>query len=576
MHTIKYTTLTFFFFLLITELFSQTTKVDSLKQMIENSSGEKKLELMFKLPNYYLFTPELITLSEEIKEEAIKQNNMRYVAASYGLKARYFSGSNNIDSTVFYAELANKIYEKHKIKNPNQTYYYMGKVYINNGYYELGIFNLKKYLEVNSNIDSYLTLAEAYIMAKKYDLAKEIAFDAINSFSLSQKQEKTEVEFKFYDVLTIANIYAENYEEALDACLTMEEILKQIKTNLHESVAVYYQYHIYNNYANIYLGKGDTKSAKKYLDKAILIPESDFSKYNKHETIAILGTYYFLTKNYDKALSYFEIALLFYKEENPNNTLVSELTDLKIKALTGLGRYKDALRLQNELSQHKDSVYQKNIPLQISQLSKKYELDKVRLEQEKDKANLERGRIIVFILIAITMLLFIVLFAIRHNNQILKSKNRVLYKQNEEIERVLRLIRGPSIKDNNNREKENVEFSLFDKIELYMQEKEAYKEPDLNREKMAREFSTNWLYIVNAIKEETGKTFLEYVNDYRLNHARKKILSDSSVLIGNVYIEAGFASYSTFHRLFKEKYGMSPNELRKTKDELDIKGITEQ
>ncbi len=542
------------------QLFSQTSEIDSLEQQIANSDGERKLELMFDLHKHYQFSSELMVLSEQVKEEAIRQNNMRYLAASYSLKARYFTVNNNIDSVVFYAEISNQIYEKYKIKNPNQTYYYIGKVYINNGYYELGIHNIKKYLEATNSIDSYATLAEAYLMTRKYDLAKETILKAIDNLSSFQGQILPNAELTFYDILTIANIYLKEYEEALNTCCVMEELVRELQGTLHESISVYYKYHIYNNYANIYVRKGDVENTKKYLDKAMQMPDSDFKNYNKHETITILGEYYLLIKDYNKALSNLESALKYFKEESPDKALVTELTELKIRALEGLQKYNEALHLQKELSQHKDSIYNINMPLQILALSKDYEARLFNLEREKNEAQLTKSKLIIIALIITCLLLFLILYIVHRNSKAQKEKNLVLLRRYTEIDG---LSNSQIQKDDP--QKQN---TLYLEIEKYMKDGEAYKKVDLTREDVAKELKTNWRYVIEAIREETGLAFLDYVNRYRLNYVRKRLLSDNTIPVNIIIFDSGFSSTSTFYRLFKAEFGMTPNEFREAQNDL--------
>lgn len=104
--------------------------------------------------------------------------------------------------------------------------------------------------------------------------------------------------------------------------------------------------------------------------------------------------------------------------------------------------------------------------------------------------------------------------------------------------------------------------SIFKQLEKYMFENEAYKDPNINREELAISLNTNRQYLSSAIKDETGLTFTNYINKYRLDNARKLLLEDDKAAIDDIIIESGFSSRSTFHRLFKERYGMAPHEFK--------------
>ena len=70
-------------------------------------------------------------------------------------------------------------------------------------------------------------------------------------------------------------------------------------------------------------------------------------------------------------------------------------------------------------------------------------------------------------------------------------------------------------------------------------------------------------YTVSRIFSKTfGMNFARYVNGYRLENASVLLkYSDKSIL--EIYMESGFNSQSTFNRVFKENFGMTPENYRK-------------
>ncbi|MFK7954161.1 MAG: AraC family transcriptional regulator, partial [Ekhidna sp.] len=62
-------------------------------------------------------------------------------------------------------------------------------------------------------------------------------------------------------------------------------------------------------------------------------------------------------------------------------------------------------------------------------------------------------------------------------------------------------------------------------------------------------------------KKLTGKTFVRFVNDYRLVHAAK-LLSEEQMSITTVCYESGFSNYSHFTKQFNEFSGKSPSKYR--------------
>lgn len=564
----KLSILTILFLLLpLTGLSSQTSYLDSLEQAIAKTNGEHKLELILDLVNYYSIGEKVMDVSDFMEEEARKQGNMRYVAASKAIKAKYFSICNITDSTIYYAEQANRIYEKYQIRNPNQTYYYIGKVYVHNGLYELGIYNLKKYLEAQKNYLSYKTLAEAYFAAKKYNLAKQTLLQSIELFELDAKANPTVNQMVLYDLLAMTNVYSDLYDEALDACATMESLLEQNQNELHDDAVTRYRFHIYNIYASIYIRSGDFSNAEKYLNKAKGIPSDALFEDIKNEMNSTLGEYYLAIGDYGKALKNFEIAAEYFSKQTIYQSLALEVTDLKIKALKGLGKYDDALDLQLKVSHYKDSIYQANAPLQILQMSKEYEKEQFLLREAKGKAESEKKSVLILGLFLVVILLLVILYIVYANNRAQKKKNQILFKRYAEIDKYTGLLENTSSVREDKENSLGHNDILFEKIEFYIKNEEAYKKSNLSREDVARELNTNWLYVVESIKKNTGLTFLDYVNYIRLDYARKKLVSDPLIAVNSIIFEAGFSSTSAFYRLFKAEFGMSPNELRQLQAE---------
>ncbi|NND62668.1 MAG: helix-turn-helix transcriptional regulator [Flavobacteriaceae bacterium] len=62
-------------------------------------------------------------------------------------------------------------------------------------------------------------------------------------------------------------------------------------------------------------------------------------------------------------------------------------------------------------------------------------------------------------------------------------------------------------------------------------------------------------------KNKTGKTFTQFVNEYRLVHA-SKLLSEEHLSITNICYESGFNNFSHFNKQFKKYTGKSPSQYR--------------
>ena len=70
-----------------------------------------------------------------------------------------------------------------------------------------------------------------------------------------------------------------------------------------------------------------------------------------------------------------------------------------------------------------------------------------------------------------------------------------------------------------------------------------------------------------ALKEaaDMGVTFLEYVNQVRINHIHEGLLATEDS-ITDILEHNGFTNYKVFSRMFKAQFGMTPRELRKLQE----------
>ncbi|MEO3946223.1 helix-turn-helix domain-containing protein [Gorillibacterium sp. CAU 1737] len=86
---------------------------------------------------------------------------------------------------------------------------------------------------------------------------------------------------------------------------------------------------------------------------------------------------------------------------------------------------------------------------------------------------------------------------------------------------------------------------------------------DLSLTKLADKLNMSSTYLSVYIKEKTGSTFSDHLNDIRLRKAMELLVcTDQSVTA--VSKQVGYANFTSFNRMFKKQTGMSPSEYRKS------------
>lgn len=86
---------------------------------------------------------------------------------------------------------------------------------------------------------------------------------------------------------------------------------------------------------------------------------------------------------------------------------------------------------------------------------------------------------------------------------------------------------------------------------------------NIDLDSVAAQVGLNKSYFSELFHRETGVTFKAYLNELRAEHA-KNLLSRSELPITEVAYASGFNSLSNFIRIFHQKFGCSPSQLRET------------
>lgn len=102
-------------------------------------------------------------------------------------------------------------------------------------------------------------------------------------------------------------------------------------------------------------------------------------------------------------------------------------------------------------------------------------------------------------------------------------------------------------------------------FEVLMQERQAYREMECNRESVARELGVSENMLSRIINQHYQARFTDVINQYRLKDAQRLLLADTEQSVTDIAFEVGFNSIPSFNRVFKENTGFSPTAFRATR-----------
>ena len=101
---------------------------------------------------------------------------------------------------------------------------------------------------------------------------------------------------------------------------------------------------------------------------------------------------------------------------------------------------------------------------------------------------------------------------------------------------------------------------LIQRIYDLMDEKQLYLQQGLKVSDIASALGINSRYVSECVKAFKGCSFTQFVNEYRMEQAKRLLLERPEMKISSVAIESGFTNDKAMTRYFKEQTGMTPTE----------------
>ena len=103
---------------------------------------------------------------------------------------------------------------------------------------------------------------------------------------------------------------------------------------------------------------------------------------------------------------------------------------------------------------------------------------------------------------------------------------------------------------------------LFARIEKIVVDEQLYLNQELKLNSLADRLDQSLHHVSQAINENTGKSFPDYINRFRIEEAKKKLLEPRPDTIFAIAIDVGFNSKANFYYSFKKLTGSTPTAFR--------------
>ncbi len=452
------------------------------------------------------------------------------------------------------------------------------EAYLAENKHELAAMYIKKLLNKGSygefdafESEAYFLLGFSYLYASKGEEALENFQKAYNIYEKSSMHKHHYDYFRFFNGMSHAYMAMKDYDGIITVNNKAKSLIDKEFERFGDDSDSYYLSNFIIHYEIAYalIHKGELKEARVELDKAVEILSL---KQRENQFVCVYheveAQYFLALGEYEKAKTHIEMSDECFNtrkvEISVHNYIKINL--LKADILNESGDSKEAYALLKDLFQLNDSNNTVSFSRQLAEIQTEYLVDKIQLKAESNKVKLRITQLIASILIIVSLMLIYIVYMIKKNSKILQEKNKTLFNQYTELEnRRIKIEELTSLHKNKPSEttsESDALSNIMHKLEKYINKTEAYKKADVSREELALAIGTNRQYLIEAIKERTGKTFNEYIYDYRIKYAYNLMVSDKTKKISEISVESGFLTRATFNRVFKETYGLNPSELK--------------
>lgn len=420
--------------------FSQTTKLDSLKYIIENSSDDS-LKVKLLLDIYKIHEKGKIKEGKEYLDQALilsEEVGNKLLESSVRLRlGNYYNITGNYEKSIEHILIAKEICEEsNNDKGLSTVYNNLGATYEKMDSYDQAMDCFIKSLNVSERFNDSVNIAKTLLNlgllhSRQENFKKSLEFYN-QSLEIRKKLNDREGIALLYNNIAIVNYYLEDYD------MVRNYFEKAYKVYL-ETGNLRRQLMALSNIAEVDKIIGQKGKALKTYFEILKLEKELGQKGEQLLTYYAIAEIYFYRENIKKAIKYCEIGVRQAQEIGAKNesaafyTLLADIYKYK-------NDYKTAIEFKEMAYAINDSVFNEEKAKQIQELETQYETKK----KEQQIKNLQNEQLIRdlkikkqrnFAISLLSGLVFIFIFALTlyTKNKKIRKANKLLALQKRQI-----------------------------------------------------------------------------------------------------------------------------------------------
>ena len=558
--------------LLLLAIFVASCGVRNKNSQVYSTPKEKEVTLLRKITTIYIDKPkkalQMLDSAEQHRLIPIEEiQNLRAMSYFYGL-----------DNPQKALECANKGYSN-AIENVDtlaqlNSLKVLVTVYYMQSHYTEVIIKSNEAIELALKIKDKESVAFFYMALGSAKSEIDNLNDALDYLNKSIEIYQTIVEdsarWATYDNMLYAltkqvDVYASNrfYDKAVSLIPRCQALLDYLKKSDSATIGLndIREAELMAACSKAYYGTGETKKAEKCYEKLRL------TKYgNTDHGIALAVPYLVYSGQYAEALRCIKIKKKHMQKCHSIVTYYYNKVLLRneFKCYYNLNMYKEASFSANENMVMVDSLRAREKKDYVRTVKKVFADRDIQLQLIKHEQKAETSQIVILLATILVVALGLLLaISIRYNN-ILRRKDRANLATMEELrklynERTRQHTDTIAVDEN---EDDDEDRKMFVVIYNEIITRKLYLKPGFSRDD-AISIVPMSMKQFSALFQKYSTGFVSFVNNLRLEHSLELIRSNQEYTIEGIALDSGFSNRQTFHRLFVEKYGMTPTEYKR-------------
>jgi AraC-like DNA-binding protein len=373
-----------------------------------------------------------------------------------------------------------------------------------------------------------------------------------------------------------ASLIAQNrFDEAEVPIREMEQAVRRLET-LTGSPHPNEWLVLFGVYRDLYQQSGQFDKAELYCDK---LDSLSGGTVNSFETRSFI---YMHRKQYDRALEMAGKAI--ETAANPSNRLAK--MGARMIILLQMYEPEKSERQFRDIILLQDSIYRGKLNAQLDELRTQYEVERITAEKELIAAEKERMHQFLLFTFGGCILLAVILCIYIYYNRLINIKNRALFRRIKEQDALVETL-GQIAQKYEALEKSTVsdagseiigsmakeipgdrqQRNLVSRLHEYLTCDRRFTQVEITMDEVITALATNRSDFFEAVRAVTDKTPADYINNLRLEEAKRMLENNTGLNVELIAENCGFSTRMTFYRLFSDRYQITPAKYRRLAQE---------